>query len=312
MRRRRLGSSGLRVSRLGLGTFTWGTLIDEETCRDLLVAYVEAGGSLLDTAHAYGVGTAERMLGSLIGDVVAREDVTICTKAGITRRGEARVEDTSRGALLDQLDQSLRHLGTDHLDLWLVHLWDDDTSLDETMSALEYAVSSGRTRYVGVSNYSGWQSARAFSLLESARIPLVANEIEYSLVRRDPEDEVVPAARSLGFGLLPWSPLGGGVLTGKYRSGVPSGSRATLSQYRASFADYLTERNLTIADAVCTAAAGLGVTPTEVALAWVRDRPGVTAPIVGAKTPPQLRAALASEDLDLPTALVEALEEVSD
>lgn len=306
-----MGASGLSVSRLALGTFAWGTLIDEETCRDLLTAYVEAGGSLVDTAHGYGVGVSEAVLGSMIGDVVARDDVTICTKAGITRRGDQRVEDTSRGALIGQLDQSLDNLGTDHVDLWLVHVWSDKTPLAETLSALEYAVTSGRARYVGVSNYSGWQSARAFSVLESARVPLVVNEIEYSLLRREPEDDVVPAALALGFGLMPWSPLGGGVLTGKYRSGVPSGSRATLAQFR-SFAESLTERNLAIAEAVTTAASGLGVSATEVALSWVRDRPGVVAPIVGARSLVQLKAALASEDLVLPVALADALDEVSD
>src|SRR4029453_13252530 len=150
----------------------------------------------------------------------------ICTKAGVARTPDRRVVDTSRSALLRHLDASLGRLGIDHVDLWLAPTWSDTAPLEEAVSALEYAVSSGRARYVGVSNYSGWQTARAFSLLESARVPLVANEIEYSLVTRDAEDDLVPAAEGLGFGLLPYSPLGGGVLTGKYRSGVPSGSRA--------------------------------------------------------------------------------------
>lgn len=311
MRRRRVGSSGLSVSRLGLGTFQWGTTVDEETCRELLAVYVEAGGSLLDTAYGYGLGASESLIGSLLGDVVDRDDVTICTKAGIGRRGGTRVEDTSRGALLGQLEQSLRRLGTDHVDLWLVHLWSPETPLAETVGALEHAVTSGRARYVGVSNYTGWQSARAYSLLESARVPLLANEVEYSLIRREPEDEVVPAALSLGFGVLPYSPLGGGVLTGKYRSGVPSGSRATMRQFPHFVDDALDARSLSVAEAVTTAASGLGVSGAEVALSWVRDRPGVTAPIVGVRTVPQLRTALASEDLELPAELVDALDEVS-
>ena len=312
MRRRRVGASGLTVSRLGLGTMLWGTVVDEDGCRDLLVAYLEAGGTLLDTAHSYGDGRTEGLLGALVRQVAARDDGTICSKAGITRTPDERVVDTSRGALLSHLDDSLRRLGTDHVDLWLVHTWSDAAPLDETVGALEYAVTSGRVRYVGVSNFSGWQAARAYSLLENARVPLVANEVEYSLLTRDVEDDLASAADGLGFGLLPYSPLGGGVLSGKYRSGVPSGSRAAMRQFPGFAAGRLDDRAMAVAEAVSTAAGGLGVSATEVALAWVRDRPGVTAPIVGSRTVPQLRTALASEDLELPPEIVAALDEVSD
>ena len=312
MRRRRMGGSGLAVSRLGLGTMLWGRVLGEDDCRDLLIAYLEAGGTVLDTAHSYGDGRSEELVGSLLREVARRDDVTICTKAGITRTPEERIVDTSRGGLLRHLDDSLRRLDADYVDLWLVHTWSDSTPLEETVGALEYAVTSGRARYVGVSNYSGWQTARAYSLLESSRVPLVANEVEFSLVTRDAEDDLVPAAEGLGFGLLPYSPLGGGVLTGKYRSGVPSDSRAAMRQFPGFGHDRLDTRSMSIAEAVSTAAAGLGVTATEVALAWVRDRPGVIAPIVGSRTVAQLRTALASEDLELPAEIVAALDEVSD
>jgi aryl-alcohol dehydrogenase-like predicted oxidoreductase len=166
-------------------------------------------------------------------------------------------------------------------------------------------------RDVGVSNYSGWQSARAYSLLESARIPLVANEIEYSLVCRTPEHEVASAATSLGFGLLPWSPLGRGVLTGKYRNGIPSGSRAASNDFPGFAERFLDEQTTRVAHAVAMAARGLGAKPGEVALSWVRDRPGVAAPIVGARTTAQLRSALASLELSLPSEIVAALDDVS-
>jgi aryl-alcohol dehydrogenase-like predicted oxidoreductase len=312
MRRRRVGASGLKVSRLGLGTMLWGGVVDEDDCRDLLAAYLEAGGTLLDTAHSYGEGRAEELVGTLVRELARRDDMVICTKAGITRTPDQRVVDTSRGGLLRHLDESLRRLGTDHVDLWLAHTWSEDAPLEETVGALEFAVTSGRVRYVGVSNYTGWQAARAFSLLESARIPLAANEVEYSLVAREVEDDLVPAAQALGFGLLPYSPLGGGVLTGKYRSGVPSGSRAAMRQFPGFVGDRLDDRSASVAEAVSTAASGLGVTATEVALAWVRDRPGVTAPVVGSRTVAQLRTALASEDLELPPPIVTALDEVSD
>lgn len=309
--RRRLGSSGLTVTPLALGTMLWGNAVDRHEAGDHLRAFVQAGGNLVDTAYGYGGGDAETILGGLLDGTVPREDVVICTKAGIARSGGERRVDVSRRGLMAQLETSLRRLGTDHVDLWLVHTWSDDVPLSETLSALEWAATSGRARYVGVSNYSGWQSARAFSLLESARIPLVANQIEYSLVRRDPEEEVAPAATSLGFGLLPWSPLGRGVLTGKYRNGIPSGSRAASSDFPGFAERFLDEHTTRVAEAVTMAGRGLGAKPAEVALAWVRDRPGVAAPIVGARTSAQLRAALGSLELSLPAEIVAALDDVS-
>ncbi|GAB2762457.1 aldo/keto reductase [Terrabacter sp. AAH1] len=309
--RRRLGSSGLSVTPLALGTMLWGNAVDRHEAGDHLRAFAEAGGNLVDTAYGYGGGDAETILGALIDTAVPRDDLVICTKAGISRaRGERHV-DVSRRGLMSQLETSLRRLGTDHVDLWLVHTWSDDVPLSETLSALEWAASSGRARYVGVSNYSGWQSARAFSLLESARIPLVANEIEYSLVCRTAEHEVSQAATALGFGLLPWSPLGRGVLTGKYRNGIPSGSRAASVDFPGFAERFLGEQSARVAEAVAMAARGLGAKPGEVALAWVRDRPGVAAPIVGARTAAQLRSSLASLELVLPDEIVEALDDVS-
>lgn len=309
--RRRLGSSGLTVTPLALGTMLWGNAVDRHEAGDHLRAFVQAGGNLVDTAYGYGGGDAETILGGLLDGTVPRDDLVICTKAGISRAGGERRVDVSRRGLMAQLDTSLGRLGTDHVDLWLVHTWSDDVPLSETLSALEWAATSGRARYVGVSNYSGWQSARAFSLLESARIPLVANEIEYSLVHRDPEDEVARAATALGFGLLPWSPLGRGVLTGKYRNGIPSGSRAASPDFPGFAERFLDEHARRVADAVMMAARGLGAKPAEVALAWVRDRPGVAAPIIGARTPAQLRSALVSLELSLPAEIVAALDDVS-
>lgn len=309
--RRRLGSSGLTVTPLALGTMLWGNAVDRHDAAEHLRAFVEAGGNLVDTAFGYGGGDAETILGGLIGDVVARDDLVVCTKAGISRASGERRVDVSRRGLMSQLDASLRRLGTDHVDLWLVHTWSDDVPLSETLSALEWAAVSGRARYVGVSNYSGWQSARAFSLLESARIPLVANEVQFSLVHREPEAEVVPAAVALGFGLLPWSPLGRGVLTGKYRTGIPSGSRAASSDFPGFAQRFLDEHSAGVVEAVAMAARGLGTSAAEVALAWIRDRPAVAAPVVGARTASQLRTALASLDLVLPDEIVGALDDVS-
>ena len=290
----------------------WGAGTPVEDARDHLKTYLAAGGDFLDTAHGYAGGASEEVIGTMLGHVVPRDELVICTKAGISRRAATRVVDTSRRTLMHQLDTSLERMGTPYVDLWLVHTWSDDTPLDETLSALEWAVTSGRARYVGVSNYSGWQAAHAATLMSARRIPLVANEIEYSLLNRIPEDELASAALALGFGLMPWSPLGRGVLTGKYRHGIPADSRAASREFNGLAGLNLTEESGQIVDAVAIAARGMNVSPAEIALAWVRDRPGVVAPIVGTRTTAQLRTALASEDLELPAELRQALDDVSD
>jgi len=244
--------------------------------------------------------------------LAARDQLVICTKAGISRQNGERVVDTSRRTLMAQLETSLQRLGTPYVDLWMVHTWSEETPVEETLSALEWAVTSGRARYVGVSNYSGWQAAHASTLLSGRRIPMVANEVEYSLLNRIPEDELVSAGQGLGFGLLPWSPLGRGVLTGKYRNGMSDAPRAAPGERIGLAGVNLTEESAQIVDAVAIAARGMNVSPAEIALAWVRDRPGVVAPIVGIRTAAQMEAALASEDLELPAELVQALNDVSD
>jgi aryl-alcohol dehydrogenase-like predicted oxidoreductase len=313
VQQRSLGRSGLSVSRLGLGTMTWGNSVDEHDAREQLTTFVAAGGTLVDTAHVYAGGASEELLGSLIGPVVPREDVVIATKGGFGFRGQGRVSDTSRRFLLDNLDTSLKRMNVDHVDLWQVHVWSDNAPLEETLGALDAAVASGRAAYVGISNWSGWRTAQAATWQRAypGRAPLVSTQVEYSLLNRSIEHEIVPAARELGLGLLPWSPLGRGVLTGKYRTGTPSDSRAAGEM--APFVEpYRDESSAQVVEAVVRAAEGLGWSPLEVALAWVRDRPGVTAPIVGARTAAQLQAVLAVEERTLPPELVSALDDVSE
>jgi aryl-alcohol dehydrogenase-like predicted oxidoreductase len=313
MKQRRVGNTGLSVSRLGLGTMTWGRDTDEHEARDQLVAFCDAGGTLVDTAYTYADGASETLIGELLGSAVARDDVVLASKAGVgIRRGE-RAFDTSRGYLLSCLDTSLKRLGVDHLDLWQVHVWSDDTPVEETLSALDIAVSSGRASYVGVSNWSGWQSAQGATWQRAVpgRTLLATNQVEYSLLNRSPEAEVVPAAVACGMGVLPWSPLGRGILTGKYRAGTPADSRGASSHLSGFVDPLLTERNRNIVEAVARAADGLGWTTLEVALAWVRDRPGVTAPIVGARTAAHLKGSLSVEECELPDEITEALDDVS-
>ena len=311
MEHRRLGSSGLLVSRLALGTMTWGRDTDDDAAARQLAAFRGAGGSLLDTADRYADGESERMLGRLLRGV-PRDEVVIATKAG-TRSGPGPLQQgTSRRRMLAALDGSLQRLGVDDVDLWQVHLWDGETPLEETLAALDAAVTSGRVRYAGISNFNGWQTAAA-AVWQRARgaAPLVSTQVEYSLLERGIEREVTGAAAAYGLGLLPWSPLGRGVLTGKYRDGAPAGSRGASPQFRAFVAPYLDERSTRIVQAVVTAAGGLGVSPTAVALAWVRDRPQVAAPVIGARTAEQLEDSLAAERLTLPPEIRAALDDVS-
>lgn len=291
---------------------TWGRDTDEHEAREQLEAFVEAGGTLVDTAASYGDGHSERVLGGLLEAVVPRSDLVVATKAGVSRSTGEPVVDVSRKALLDQLDDSLDRLGLDHVDLWQVEAWSRDVPLDEILSVFDYAVASGRTRYVGVSNFGGWQTG--WSMAHQAapgRVVLSSTQVEYSLVQRGVEREVLPAAELLGLGVLAWSPLGRGVLTGKYRTGTPADSRAASPHFGEFVGAYLDARSRQTVEAVCTAADGLGVQPLEVALAWIRDRPGVTAAIVGARTAAQLRGALLAEDMFLPLEIVDALDEVS-
>jgi aryl-alcohol dehydrogenase-like predicted oxidoreductase len=213
MRQRQLGNSGLRVSRTALGTMSWGTDTDAEEAASQLVAFVDAGGTLVDTADIYGEGEGERILGSLLADLVPREDIVLATKAVARRTDGPFGGGASRGALLSALDGSLRRLGTDHIDLWQLHAWDSAVPLEETLAALDTAVSAGKVRYVGVSNYTGWQLASAatrqrFSPDATPANPIVSTQMEYSLLERGVEREVVHAARHHGVGLLAWAPLG--------------------------------------------------------------------------------------------------------
>ncbi|MET7985084.1 MULTISPECIES: aldo/keto reductase [unclassified Streptomyces] len=313
MEQRHLGRTGLRVSRIGLGTLTWGRDTDEHDAADLLKTFWEAGGNLVDTADVYGDGEAEYLLGQLMEGLIPRRDLVISTKAGSVREPDRRF-DGSRSHLLSALDASLARLGTDHVDVWHVHAYDPDTPLDETLQALDLAVSSGRARYAGVSNFCGWQLAKAATWQLAApgiRTRLASTQMEYSLLQRGIEREVLPAALDLGVGLLPSSPLGRGVLTGKYRGGTPADSRGGSEHLAPFVAPYLDETASGVVEAVTTAADGLAVSALQVALAWVRDRPGVVAPIVGARNARQLAAALSVETLSLPDEICRALDDVS-
>jgi aryl-alcohol dehydrogenase-like predicted oxidoreductase len=312
MEMRQVGASGLQVSRLGLGTLTWGRDTTTEQASGLLEMFREAGGTLIDTAAAYGAGDAERLVGRLLAETGGRDEMVVATKAGFVIRNGARLVDTSRRALLRDLDGSLRRLGTDHVDLWQIHAW-GAAPLEESLSAVDQAVSSGRARYAGISNFVGWQTAQAATWQRAfpGRTPISSAQVEYSLLARRAEVEVLPAVQACGMGFFPWSPLGRGVLTGQYRQGTPRGSRAASDHFSWFVEPYLDPRSRGVVEAVARAAEGLDLLPLQVALLWVRDAPGVTAPLLGARTAGQLAPALAVDDQHLPAEIISALDDVS-
>ncbi|RSZ63586.1 aldo/keto reductase [Corynebacterium hylobatis] len=299
-----VGVSGLRVSDIGLGTATWGESTSMDEARLILREFLDAGGTLVDSSTSYAQGQAQQVLAEVLADAdVPRERLVLSSSAGIAPRSPVgRRVDCSRRALMQQLDATLQTLGTDHLDLWSVGYWDEKTPPAEVADTLDWAVRTGRTRYAGARDYAGWQLA-----VTAARNPspgIVATQHEYSLLTREIEEELIPAARHLGVGVIAAAPLAQGVLTGRYRSTLPHGVRAEVHAR-------LGGRAHTIVDALTTAADGLGLPPGVVALAWARDRVGVSSAVVGAGSAAQLRQLLQVTDTVLPRAIVKALDDVS-
>ena len=308
MQQRYVGNSGLRVSALSLGTRSWGGETDEQDASELLRTFLNAGGRHVDTSASYAGGGSEAVLGSLLGDVVSRTEISISTKAGMTTPDGRRAVDTSRNAMLTGLDASLARLGTDYVDLWFAEAWDGNVPLEETLAALEFAVRSGRARYAGISNFNGWQAAKAAAI---STVPLVAAQAEYSFLNRTAEFELMPALEDAGLGLMAWGPLGRGVLTGKYRGSIPAGSRGASAGEADYVEPYLAEKPSRIVDAVCMAANGLGRTPHDVSLSWLLSQHGVATVVVGARTNVQLKEILDAQLSPLPPQIARALEDVS-
>ena len=289
---RLLGRSGLRVSPLSLGTMTfgtdWGWGADETEARRIFDTYVDRGGNFIDTAVNYTGGTAERILGRLIAD--KRERIVLATKFTMARDpGNPNSGGNHRLNLVRSVEASLRQLNTDRIDLLYVHAWDFTTSPEEVMRALDDLVRAGKVLYPGICNTPAWRVAQLQTLADlRGWSPFVALQIEYSLVERTVEHELMPMAQALGFGVLPWSPLGGGILTGKYtRADLSDENEAGVSAERKGIIasiGHLTERALGIADVVGEIAEETGASHSQVALAWTLRNPAVTSPVMGART----------------------------
>ena len=287
---------------------TWGRETDVHEATEMLDVFSAAGGNYLDTAPFFGEGRAEQIVGQALQQF-DRDAFVIASHAG-RRPNAARPVDASRSSLLRSLDESLAAMQLDAIDVWYVDRWDPSTPVEDVLLTMDIAVRSGRVRYVGVGNYSGWQLAQ-IAALAGRHIPLVASSVEYSLVQRGIEREHLPCAAASGIGVVPWSPLGRGVLTGKYRTGVPADSRAASPVWGRWVQEHLNADARRVVEAVATAASGLDLAPIDIALAWSRARTGTTASLLGPRTVGQLRAALANVDLELPEEILSALDDVS-
>ena len=305
MEERALDNSGLFVSSVTLGTMTWGRDTDIYEARDQFNIYYNAGGRSIDTADVYCDGTSEEIVGEFLREF---PDVILATKAVAVP--EPRKRNASRRHLLNALDNSLRRLRRNHVDIWYLHAWDPLTPLEETLSACQSVIASGKVRYIGISNYSGWQLATLATMSQNS-IPLVAAQMEYSLLERGIEREVVPASRAHGIGVTAWSPLGRGVLTGKYRNSTPADSRGASSHFANFVAPYLTDNSRRVVEALAVASDGLGRPMLDTALAWVLAQPQVATAIVGARTAAQVRGIMAADLSELPEGIQAALSDVS-
>src|SRR3954454_17653704 len=318
MQYRQLGRTGLRVSAFTLGTMGFGGTgwatpvgtIDVDGAREEIAIAKEAGVNLIDTADVYSAGLSEEIIGQALGR--DREDWLIATKVRMPMGEGDNDAGLSRHHVIRGAEASLRRLGTDYIDLYQVHEWDGHTPLEETLTALDDLVRSGKVRYVGCSNYAAWQMMKALGISDARQLERFAsNQLYYSLQARDIETEIVPACLDQGVGILVWSPIAGGLLSGKYRRGVqaPAGSRH-LSEWSEPPV-YDQEKLYDIVDELAEIGEGYGVSAAQVALAYTMAKPAVTSLIVGARTEEQLAANLAAATLKLTAADIERLDQIS-
>jgi aryl-alcohol dehydrogenase-like predicted oxidoreductase len=319
MEYRTLGASGCAVSNLALGTMTFGAESDEQVSHAQLDRFVAAGGTLVDTADVYAAGRSEEIIGRWLAKSPAAvtEPVVLATKGRFPMGAAPNASGLSARHLTRALDASLRRLGVDAVDLYQAHAFDPWTPLEETLRTFDGFIRAGKIRYWGLSNFTGWQLTKAVHLARELGLAApVTLQPQYSLLVREIEWEIVPAALDAGLGLLPWSPLGGGWLSGKYRKGQrPTGaSRLGEDPERGMEAwdRRGTDRTWRVIEAVQELAEALGLSMAEVALAWVTNRPGVSSTILGARTVEQLEANLRAADLQLDEAHLAALDAASD
>ncbi len=310
MEYRKLGRTGLMVSELCLGCMTFGNEADEKTSRQVVDRFVDAGGNFVDTANVYSRGVSEEITGRAIAE--RRDDIVLATKFRMNMGDGPNDSGASRAHIMRECDASLKRLGTDYIDLYQIHAWDAHTPLEEILSALDDLVRAGKVRYIGCSNFSGWQIEKSIRVSERnnlARFDCL--QPQYSLIVRDIEHEILPVCREEGLGVIPWSPLAGGFLTGKYsrEDAPPEGTR--MAAWSDTWERHATPEKFDIADEVARISESRGKSASQVAYNWVKDRPGVTSPIIGARNLQQLEDNLGATGWSLEQQELDALEELS-
>lgn len=319
MEYRHLGRTGLKVSELCLGTMLFGDHTDEATAHRMLDRFVAAGGTFIDTADVYGAGASEEIVGRWLARR-SRDDLVIATKAYGDMGPGPNDGGAGRKHLISAVEASLRRLGTDYLDLYQIHVFDDATPIEETLSTLDGLVRAGKVRFLGASNYAGWQLQKSIDLARrSGWEPFACLQPLYNLLDREAEWDLLPVCQAEGIGVIPWSPLRGGWLTGRYRRGMaapPQGSRVDADPdaggWPEAWATYANEQTWDIIDALVDVAEQTGRSPAQVALRWLMQRPGVTAPIIGARTLEQLEDNLAAAGEPLAAEHMDRLTAVSE
>ena len=318
MKYRQMGKTGLRVSELCLGAMTFGRETTEEDSFKILDRFVDVGGNFIDTADVYSVGTSEEILGRWLKDK-SRADFAIATKVRFSMGSGPNDYGLSRKHILDGVENSLRRLGTDYIDIYQIHKWDWDTPIEETLSALNSLVQSGKVRYLGASNVAGYQLQKAIDVSRAnGWEPFTCLQPLYNLLDRSAEWELLRVCREEGVGVIPWSPLRGGWLSGKYRRGMsapPAESRvndAERNQWSERWSIYANERTWNVIDELLAVAKETDKTPAQVALNWVLNRPGITAPIIGMRTMAHLEDNLGAIGWTLSPEQVKRLDQASD
>jgi aryl-alcohol dehydrogenase-like predicted oxidoreductase len=315
MEYRRLGRTGVVVSELCLGAMTFGRELDEKQTREMIDRFIDAGGNFIDTADVYSRGTSEEFTGKAIKG--RRDDLVLATKVRFPMGSGVNDVGISRKHIMSACEASLRRLGTDYIDLYQVHCWDEVTPLEETLSALTDLVRQGKVRYLGISNFTGWQVMKAKHVSEKYGFEsFISLQPQYSLVERHIEYELVPVCLDQGLGILPWGPLGGGFLSGKYRKGQapPEDSRIAdaTEDMEEAWDRRATERNWEIVQVLGSIAEETGRSYSQIALNWLLARPGVTAPILGARKMEQLEDNLGAAGWTLDDKQLQRLNEASE
>ncbi|QHT61679.1 aldo/keto reductase [Paenibacillus lycopersici] len=310
MQYRRLGRSGLAVSELCLGTMTFGNTTNETDSITMMHDFLDRGGNFLDTANVYVQGRSEEIVGKAIKN--RRSEVVLASKVRMMTGEHPNSGGVSRKHIMDAIDASLKRLDTDYLDLYQVHVWDQATPIEETLRTLDDLISAGKVRYIGCSNFFAWQLMKSLAVSDRDRYArFVSIQPQYSLVSREMDREMLSLCLEENVGIIPWAPLGGGFLTGRYTREEPTSGRLTSKQGESSWALRNTDKNFAILEAVQAAAKELDKTPAQVALAWLLRREGITSPIFGASTLAQYEENMGAVGWAMPESVWNRLNEAS-